>query len=238
MQDVEGVQYLLSQLESLERPAEGEEVDPAAARALTELRIRAQEALTSSGEFVVPHLLKAVREPEPGPITCWAAAQTLGALRVEEAVPDLGRLLTQTGPPQQVEPRREDPKGRVKLPGGYFEPTRRVILEALFENQEVIPARSPSVRMTSAFSLGQIGGEQAIRYLEEGLQAHQMVARRVRTCLERREYSSLIPASIEEEETRSAAHALLTSLTRHILQEQERVLFYIRLGLKESQRAG
>jgi len=80
-----GVTYLLAQL------SEAKEAD-------TELRIRAQEALAASKEFVVPYLIRKLADPRAGPTMCWAAAKTLGELRAQEALPRLVNLLDRTEP--------------------------------------------------------------------------------------------------------------------------------------------
>ncbi len=239
--DEEGVEYLLAQLESLERTGVGEKaVGEEEARALTELRIRAQEALTSSGDFVVPYLLEVVKNPETGDITCWAAAQTLGALRVKEAVPFLGRLLLATVPPQRVESDREDPPGTLSLDtrGKPVElsTTRRTILEELFGERNVIPAQRPAVRMSAAFALGRIGGQEARRLLSEALAIHENVRAPMQRFAERREYLRLIPDEATKDEQRSEARWILDELCRRVLLEQGRVLFYIRLAVKEAQQ--
>jgi len=108
--DAEGVEYLLAQLGSLEQAKQED-------RAVTGLRIRAQEALTSSGAFVVPYLIRVLENPETGETTCWAAASTLGALRVKEAAPYLGRFLTATVSPALVKPREGDPVLEMSLRG-------------------------------------------------------------------------------------------------------------------------
>lgn len=115
LREMVGAEYLFAQLGALERekgetPSTAEE-----ARALTGLRIGAQEALTLSGEFVVPSLIRAVQDPTTGDIMCWAAASTLGDLRVKKAASHLGALLMARTSPQAVRPRSSDPVGKFPL---------------------------------------------------------------------------------------------------------------------------
>jgi len=107
LREVDGITYLLDQLESLE--AKDEKLKPAEVQAMTELRVRAQDALTTSGEFVVPYLIKALETEPVGETTAWAAARTLGDLRVKEAVPRLVPLLTASVRPRTVAARDGDP---------------------------------------------------------------------------------------------------------------------------------
>jgi len=97
------VTFLLDQLNQFEEAIKAPNLSQARRDDLTELRIGAQEALTASGDFVVPFLMERLREKaagkKPGPIIIWAAAKTLGELKVKEAVPFLGTYLSSQKPP-------------------------------------------------------------------------------------------------------------------------------------------
>jgi len=233
LEDAEGVQYLLAQLGSLEQAAAGEQE-------LTELRVRAQEALTASGKFVVPYLIAALRKPDAGEITRWAAAKTLAELRVKEATADLARLLTATTSAADVQPRPSDPVFKLRISGRRepFEPTRRTVLEAVFGNEPVIPESHPSVRIAAAFALGRIGGEEALSALRRALTLHQSVRDRVAEFLRHRRTYELVPPEATDEKQKSAARDAIAALCECIIREQERVLFYIRLGLKTARAQG
>ena len=84
MRDSIGVDYLLGQLSKEEGTT-------------AEVRIRAQEGLTSSGHFVVPFLLGGVKAADASDALRWAAAKTFGELEVDEAVPVLADFLTAAG---------------------------------------------------------------------------------------------------------------------------------------------
>jgi len=132
----DGVEYLLAQL------SEQKEAD-------AELRIAAQEALSASGDFVVPFLKERLRDPNAGPTMCWAAAKTLGELHVEESVPQLIELLSRPGPPI-VQPEKSEEEGAEPKPVEDFR-------------------YPPYVRWTAAIALGQIGGQEALDGLREAL---------------------------------------------------------------------
>lgn len=127
-----GVDYLLHHLTAEEATSK-------------EVRIEAQAALTASGDFVVPSLLKEIKSPEAGPTLCWAAAKTLGELRVKEAVPHLSRFLTGKITVTQ-KPEKEGEK-----------PVRKTVPYPHY------------VRWTAAIALGQIGGQEALLTLRDAL---------------------------------------------------------------------
>ncbi len=323
--ETDGITYLLDQLESLEVSEGAEQGDDRKLkkeeiREIMELRIRAQEGLTSSGEFVVPYLIGAIKDPRAGEVTCWAAARTLGELRVKEAVPHLGRLLTATVAPRDVEPRRGDPTGefpleadewpkrepatpaeataaqltslslvvgtlvsffvigglsllilrlkgraelgwRAALPAGIilallsywigasyshrvraryeaeaptFKPTRRTVLEHIFDGGAVVPARGPAVRMAAATGLGQIGGTEAAALLRRAEAIHENLRVQMQPFAARRAYLKLVPEELTDPKQRVQAREILGELARRILREQEAVRFYLRQALAES----
>ena len=137
LQRLEGVQYLLAQL------SEGKEAD-------AELRIAAQEALSASGSFVVPHLMQKLDDPNVGATMYWAAAKTLGELRVEQSVPRLNDLLTHPGPPIVRPVETEEEEGAEPKPVEDFR-------------------YPPYVRWAAAIALGQIGGQDALGGLKKAL---------------------------------------------------------------------
>jgi len=116
LRERDGAEYLLRQLGDLDKTERKEAPTEEDALALTELRIQAQEALTMSGDFVVPLLIEAIEDPGAGDIMCWAGASTLGDLRAKEAVAPLGALVTETvAALGTLLPRRGDPAERFPL---------------------------------------------------------------------------------------------------------------------------
>jgi len=322
LREVEGVTYLLAQLESLEAGAKDQKA--ADAQALTELRIRAQEALTSSGEFIVPYAENALKTERVGEVTAWAAARTLGELRIEEAVPQIAPLLTSTAKASRIQAPKEDPTGefpllpkalaekgetyeqagemRVELmsfvvgtlvtliilaavcallmlmvhrrqaglavtipvavvitaislgagklyskkvrnavtpktagalKAGVFAPTRQTVLVELFADGNVIPQRTPAVRIAAAEALGRIGGSEAEAALKHAYDVHVNVRDKLTSVVERRRYSRFIPQQALDEVQERKAGELVEQICERVLHEQEAVLFYIRRALEE-----
>jgi HEAT repeat protein len=160
------VAYLLEELDLFEEAIKAKSISQARLDDMTALRIRAQEALTASGDFVVPFLMARLRDTrkEPGPIIIWAAAKTLGELNVHEVVPFLGTYLTATKTPQVVV--NADGSLRGEVPAGEWQSLtdeQAAELGAKFE-----AFKCPDfVRWASAVALGQIGGAQAVSLLRQ-----------------------------------------------------------------------
>ena len=233
LQQEAGVLYLLNELDRLEP---GDVGASAESELLTELRIRAQAALTSSGQFVVPHLIEKVRDPNLGNVTAWAAATTLGELGVEQAVPHVGKMLTATVALQSVEPRRGDPgevlkieteKGDVQL-----EVSRRAILQAALAPGTPVPARGLYVRIAAARALGQIGGEEATRFLTQAQSLDEELHARLSEFVAAARYMDLIPLDSTDEAQEREASRKLEQLAQHIIEEEASVLFYLRQALR------
>ena len=111
-----GVTFLLNELARFEEAISATNMTESRRQDLTALRIRAQEALSQAGDYVVPFLkdkmtleaklrtmkpdeqkalLTQTGEVKPGNIIVWAAAKTMGELKQEEAIPFLGSYVTQ-----------------------------------------------------------------------------------------------------------------------------------------------
>lgn len=215
MQEAEGVDFLLKQLAELDsQDAEAaSKMDP---ETLTELRIRAQEALTSSGEFVVPALIQALKNPQAGDITRWAVAKSLGDLRAAEGRPHLIELLTATVPASQA-------------PGGRAE----VLADALGGASAPVPRYGAYVLQVAAVGLGRIGGRGAGDALEQAEQVHERTLNAMKRYAARHLYEQLVPVEIRDEAARASARNGLAQMCDRIIQEQEAVLFYIRQARTE-----
>jgi HEAT repeat protein len=258
MGDRKGVSFLLDQLTALDREAAARAEQLAAGtqaeggpsgpppyggsapagspagdpQAVTELRIRAQEALTAAGDFVVEPLLKALNDPASGDTTLWAAAKTLGELRVAAARARLAQLLTAPAPAGKLAPCNEDPAPvfNVKTESGQVQvsTTRAELLShALGGPDAPAPAASKYVRIAAAEALGRIGGRQAEEALGEALTLHVAVRDRMGAYLEKRGYVALIPKKAADEQQRIKLRDLLADLATRIFRDQEQVLFYI-----------
>jgi len=233
LQQEAGVLYLLDELDALER---GDEQGSAESELLTELRIRAQAALTSSGQFVVPHLIAKVRDPKLGNVTAWAAAATFGELGVAEAVPYIGKMLTATVAHQSVEPRGGDPEEELKIETEKGDVTlklrRRTILKAALAPGAPVPARGLYVRIAAARALGQIGGQEATRFLTQAQSLDEHLHARLSEFVASTRYMDLIPLDSTDETQQREASRKLEQLARRIINEEESVLFYLRQALR------
>ncbi|MFW6457443.1 MAG: hypothetical protein ACOC0A_04035, partial [Planctomycetota bacterium] len=238
LQQERGVTYLLDQLEKMKRAAaEGEVVE---SMEMAELRIRAQEALTTSGDFVVPYLLEELKRGYPGPILAWAAAYSLGDFRVEDAVPYMADMLTKTTSVSNAKVQPGDPESStdVTTEGGTVEvqTNRQAVLEHVFEEGEM-PARALSVRMAAARALGRVGGEKAQTALEEAVRVHEKIDERLESFLRQREYTAMIPSDITVEEERRTAQRRLEEVAQNIRRDMGKVIFYIRQRNQQMSRA-
>jgi len=166
LREERAVAYLLEELDLFEEAIKAKTISQARLDDMTALRIRAQEALTASGDFVVPFLMARLRDTrkEPGPIIIWAAAKTLGELNVHEVAPFLGIYLTATKTPQVVV--NADGSLRGEVPAGEWQSLtdeQAAELRAKFE-----AFKCPDfVRWASAVALGQIGGAEAVSLLRQ-----------------------------------------------------------------------
>ncbi len=240
-----GVTYLLEKLQNLEETedkAASEDNGEARTYAtesedITELRCRAQKALTASGDFVVPYLLSELKQGNTGRILAWAAMHTLGDLRVRKAVPYMSEMLTETQTADQVISQPDDPPAvtKVQTKAGVVEvsTTRAAVLGDIFGDQKVVPARALSVRMAAARALGRVGGENAVRALEEGERTHQKARKAVGEYIRERGYSSLLPADITVGGDKQKALNQLENVTKRIHGDMGKVLFYIRQGKRQ-----
>ena len=235
-----GVRYLLDQLQSLEQTGE-EEGPPVEPEDMTELRIRAQEALTTSGEFVVPYLLTELQEGDPGRIVAWAAARTLGDLRVKKAVPHLREMLLETVPPAEVPRQSGDPEGTLQITTENepieFNTTRSRVLSDIFGDQKVVPANDLSVRMAAARGLGRIGGTPAAKALEKAHEIHARIDEQVTEFLLQRNFTRMVPEAATLDSEKQELRKRLEELAQNIQRDAEKVLFYIRQGRKNLAKA-
>ncbi len=160
-----GVAYLLDQLDKFQEiVGEGAKISEAELESLTELRIRAQEALTQSGDFVVEFLRRRVRKEGAGPIILWAAAKTFGELGVEDTVPFLGELLRKRRKPE-IGVGQEGKLSREIQLENWKNPDEETVRE-IAEKLEIY--QYPHfIRWTAAVALGRIGGPKAAALLQE-----------------------------------------------------------------------
>jgi HEAT repeat protein len=181
------VEYLLSELDKFEQEFDAAGISEARRDDLTRLRIGAQEALVEAGDFVVPFLKARIRpDSKPGPIIIWAAVETLGELRVEDVLPNLGIYMrTERRPNLAI-----SENGAIASRVTGLSQTRREAVSFLLadENGDAIledwqaltddqieqvedlmePFEYPHfVRWTSALALGKIGGQRAIDTLHD-----------------------------------------------------------------------
>jgi HEAT repeat protein len=249
-----GVAFLLDQLAQFEQAISATSMTESRLQDLTALRIRAQEALTQSGQFVVSSLMKEMEDERttrgmdakelaaweqnnkrkaPGNITVWAAAKTMGELNVQEAVPYLGSYVTEQKKPKVT----IDAQGRMLAPDPQ-DPTRLVPTELALkdwqkpdvaevtadEDRLEVFAYPDYVRLTAAIALGTVGGEQATSFLQKAEQ-------------EESAFLGLLAANRKAPEFYKRA-PIIDALTRR----HEDVLFYIRLaqqgGVGTAQRTG
>jgi HEAT repeat protein len=177
---------------------------------LTRLRVRAQEALTESGDYVVSFLMKRIQDKQASPTIIWAAAKTLGELRVAEAAPYLqDYLVSRRQPTVSLQP---DGALGGAVPDGDWRELTPEEQDALVDDMEVF--RYPaSVRWTCAIALGRLGGPDSRAVLRDVEEAEQEFLARLRRNADRREYFQ-------------RAQVIEAAVARH-----EAVLFYIRRAL-------
>ncbi len=227
-----GVDYLLEQLDQFQEKTRAEaKLSASELAGLTEARIRAQEALTASGDFVVNELMDRLRKQEqkPGPIIVWAAAKTLGELSVEEAVPLLAPYLLKeretapraAGPEQGEEPPPDPitvgPEGRLSEPiqlENWDNPDEETVAR-LMDRMEIFDYPG-YVRWTVAIALGRIGSDPAREALRKAARAEEDFLDRLRA-------NKQLP-----EPYRRAA------LINGMIRRHQDVLFYIRRALQET----
>lgn len=212
-----GVNYLLTQLDTFQEIMGGErKVSEAELEGLKELRIRAQEALTASGDFVVEPLRQKLASEDAGPIIIWAAAKTFGELGVEDTVPLMRKYIL-----ARREGSEENPLIYVGEDGGLSE---EVALSNWQEPDEaevaglqekLDPFAYPDyVRWTVANALRQVGGERAISVLKEAAQEEREFVERLRKNADLRDYHQRQP------------------VIEGLIAQHEDVLFYVRLALE------
>jgi len=214
-----GVNYLLTQLDTFQEVVGGEQkVSEAELEGLKELRIRAQEALTASGDFVVQPLRRKLESKErpPGPIIIWAAVKTFGELGVEDTVPLIRNyILQKREDTQEGALIRVGPDGRLSdevVLSNWQEPDEAEVAEL---QEKLEPFAYPDyVRWTVANTLRQIGGEQAVEILTEAARAEEAFVERLGKNTELRGYHQREPV-------------IDGLIARH-----EDVLFYVRLALE------
>ncbi len=249
LRDRKGVDFLLLQLARTDREQAGvggapKDVDVARQRELTALRVRAQEALTASGDFVVSDLREALDNPDAGDITRWAAITTLGELGVAEARPRLIEVLTATVPASQAGPARGDLPAEIVLEGPdgplRIDADRATVQTvALGGTDAPVPAHGKYVRQAAAQALGRIGGDAAAEALQEARTSHEALRGQLQRCLDQRAYAQLVPKEALDGDKKREARGVLRDLCEKLLEEQEDVLFYIgkaQATLRDEQR--
>ena len=190
-----GVTFLLNELGGFEDAMSAGTMTEARRQDLTALRVRAQEALTQAGDYVVPFLmdkmkleaklrpmtpeeqqaaLKPTGEAKPGNIIVWAAAKTMGELKVQDAIPYLGSYVTELKKNPDI---TIDAQGRMLADGkpadlalSNLEKPPEAEVTADQERLEIF-AYPDYVRLTAAIALGNIGGEQSRQLLQKAEQA-------------------------------------------------------------------
>jgi HEAT repeat protein len=182
----EGVKYLLDELDRFQEiMGKGAKISAARLKDLTRLRISAQEALTTSGQFVVPALLERARKPAAGPIILWAAAKTAGELKVKEALPLLGQYVSATA------------KAKIALgpDGGLARPVSLTTWQSPAEEEvtalqaDIEEFKYPGyVRLAAAIALGQIGGPEGIESLKKAEAAETDFVQRLKKNKDQAEY--------------------------------------------------
>jgi HEAT repeat protein len=194
------VRYLLSELDAFEEEFGAEGLSDAKRDDLTRLRIGAQEALVEAGDFAVPFLRERIRPAEdPGPIIIWAAVETLGELRVEDILSNLGIYMREPRTPNLA----IDDEGRIASRVTGLGPADREKLSFLLgeddgavvsqdwqdltdEQAEQVrdlmePFEYPDfVRWSSALALGKIGGPRAIETLQDAENLEMQFLERLR----------------------------------------------------------
>jgi len=246
LREKNGVDYLVKQLDTFQEMVGGEKkVSDAEARDLTRLRISAQEALTTSGDFVVPYLIASVSKPrivedkdgnrmlkEAGPIVIWAAAKTFGELNVQDGVALLGRFVTEKAPATVTVKGEEDRQPRIRvaadgaLSAADGTSSAEVTLKDYQNPTEAEVAawqvrleefKQPDyVRWTAAIALGRIGGSEAVAFLREAEAGEKDFIERLRRNGERPDFYK-----------RSV-------VINDLMRQHEDVLFYIRKALKSA----
>jgi HEAT repeat protein len=218
LKEAEAVQYLLGKLESSEEAIRKGDVSQAKRNDLIALRIRAQEALTQAGDFVVPFLMKKLRSAQPpGDIIVWAAAKTLGELRVDEVVPFLGKYLTSGKKPRI--PLSDD--GHLSGDADSADWQALPEADAAKVREEIELFEYPHyVRWTCAIALGQVGGQRAGDLVKEAERAESEFLARLRKLAARKDHHR-------------RANVIDPLMTRH-----EDVLFYIRQAGERLVQAG
>jgi len=125
------------------------------------------------------------------------------------------------------------PKTTGALKAGVFAPTRQTVLVELFADGNVIPQRTPAVRIAAAEALGRIGGSEAEAALKHAYDVHVNVRDKLTPVVERRRYSRFIPQQALDEVQERKASEFVEQICERVLHEQEAVLFYIRRALEE-----
>jgi HEAT repeat protein len=212
-----GVGYLLDVLSDFEQMI-AKEPDMAESKrhSLTELRVRAQEALTASGEYVVPVLQQQVHTAGAGPTIIWAAAKTFGELAVVDAVPFLGQALTQQRGevPDAVTVARDGSLSQGFQLSDPANPTDEEVAVLMARLEEF--AQPDYVRWTAATALGQIGGTEAVTFLDQAEAAEQDFL-----------------ARLEANRQQKLFHARQPVITGLIRRHRD-ILFYVRLALEDA----
>lgn len=216
LREVKGVRFLLDVLNKFQQDIETE-TDKGKLRDLAELRIRAQEALTASGDFVVPFLRAKMDEKDAGPYIIWAAAKTMGELGVRDDIHTLGRYVTEMKRPEVAFGEDGALSHQVELEN-WSNPDEAAV-KSWQEKLEVFnyPAQ---VRLTAAIALGQLGGDDALDALKRAEGAESDLLQRIEKNAAQRNFHTRAP--------------VINAFKR----SHENILFYLRRALKHCTEAG
>jgi len=230
LKQANGVRFLLDELARFEEAISAGTVTEARRQDLTALRIRAQEALTQSGDFVVPYLMEKMKDERdtreltaeqrlqwekrmgrkaPGNFIAWAAAKTMGELGVQEAIPYLGAYAT-----EQVKPLVTiDEQGHTSATLELTNPDQPDEAElAARQEQLEIFAYPDYVRLTAAIALGKMAGKEARDFLAQAERAETDLLARLEANKKTPDYYKRAP------------------IIENLIRRHEDVLFYVRLA--------
>ena len=240
-----GVKYLLDQLSGFEEAISASNMTESRRQDLTALRIRAQEALTQAGDYVVPFLMDKIKleaklrgmtpemqkalldlhgEARPGNIIIWAAAKTMGELKVQEAVPYLGGYVTEQmkNPEITIDAQggllgatEANPQGLAPVDLALSNPQKPPEAEVAADQERLEVFAYPDyVRLTAANALGGIGGEEGRQFLQKAEQEETAFLSRLEACKKASDYYKRAP------------------VIEGLIHKHEDVLFYVRLAQK------
>ncbi len=230
-QQENGVQFLLDALDHYEEETAKEGITESQLRDLTSLRISAQAALTQSGEFVVSYLKERIQRKDASPTIIWAAAKTMGELRVPDVAAQLGRYVLERRTPagQAAEGTEAELAAPMITIDENGVPSEELDLQdwqnpdpeavAAAQKRLEVFEYPDFVRWTAAIALGRITGPQAQDLLAEAARAEMAFLAKLRANATLPRYHRRKP--------------IIAALVRR----HEDVLFYIRRAQQRSDLA-